>query len=382
MLAPSATLKITALAKQMAVKGEAVIGFGAGEPDFDTPEIVKQAAKQALDEGFTKYTASTGIPELKQAICDKFLRDNGLRYELDQVMASNGAKQVLFEIIFSLSEAGDEVIIPAPYWVSFTEMVKASGAKGVVLQSRSGFKITPADLKKAITKRSKLLIFNAPSNPTGVMYSKGELTALWRVIEKHKQIWVISDECYDQFYYGDQPQVSWASLGQEAYERTITVNACSKSFSMTGWRLGYCGGPLQIIEAMGRLQDHLSSNPSSISQKAAAAALTKALDFPAKMREEFKKRRQVMVEGLNQVKGIKADWPDGAFYVWADISRLNKDSMEFSMKLLERDKVAVIPGEPFGGEGYIRLSFATSMANIIEGIKRIKKHVKEVYAGH
>lgn len=380
-LAPSATLKITALAKQMAAKGEAVINFGAGEPDFDTPEEVKQAAKKAIDEGFTKYTASTGILELKQAICDKFLRDNNLKYELNQVMASNGAKQVLFEIIFSLCQAGDEVIIPSPFWVSFTEMVKASGAKPVVIKTSQDLKLTPELLKKAITKKTKLLILNAPSNPTGVMYSKEELEALAKVVME-SNIWVISDECYDQFYYGDQPQVSWASLSQQTYERTITVNACSKSFSMTGWRLGYCGGPVEIIEAMGRLQDHLSSNPCSISQKAAVAALTQCRDFPAKMREEFKKRRQIMVEGLKQIQGIKADWPDGAFYVWANISRLNKDSLAFSMKLLEQDKVAVIPGEPFGGEGYIRLSFAAAKKDIIEGVKRIKKHIEEVYAGH
>jgi len=373
-LAPSATLKITALAKQMAATGKSVVNFGAGEPDFDTPEAVKQAAKKAIDEGFTKYTASTGIPELKQAIGAKFLRDNGLKYELDQVMASNGAKQILFEIIFSLCQAGDEVIIPAPYWVSFPEMVKASGAKPVVVPDD---KIT-----QAIKQKTKLLILNYPRNPDGKIYSLAELKEITRAVLAHERLWVISDECYDQFYYTKQKPVSFAALSNKIYGRTITVNACSKSFSMTGWRLGYCGGPLQIIEAMGRLQDHLSSNPSSISQKAAMAALTKAQDFPAKMRREFKKRRQVMVEGLNKIKGIKADWPDGAFYVWADISRLNKDSLEFSMKLLEQDKVAVIPGEPFGGEGYIRLSFAASREDIIEGVKRINKHVKEFYAGH
>ena len=373
-LTPSATLKITALAKQMAAKGESVINFGAGEPDFDTPEKAKQAAKKAIDEGFSKYTASTGIPELKQAICDKFLRDNGLKYELNQVLASNGAKQVLFEIIFSLCEAGDEVIIPAPYWVSFTEMVKASGAKPVVVPDKQ--------IMKAINHKTRVLILNYPRNPTGKIYSLAELKEISRAVLKHEQLWVISDECYDQFYYTKQKPISFAGLSKKIYQKTLTVNACSKSFSMTGWRIGYCGGPVQLIEAMGRLQDHLSSNPCSISQKAAVAALTQCRDFPGKMRQEFKKRRQIMVEGLNKIKGIKADWPDGAFYVWADISKLNKDSLEFSMKLLERDKVAVIPGEPFGGEGYIRLSFATSMANIIEGIKRIKKHIEEVYAGH
>jgi aspartate aminotransferase len=373
-LAPSATLKITALAKQMAAKGESVINFGAGEPDFDTPEEAKQAGKKAIDEGFTKYTPSTGILELKQAICDKFLRDNGLKYELNQVLASNGAKQVLFEIIFSLCQAGDEVIIPKPFWVSFPEMVKASGAKAIVVSDKQ--------IVKAVNQKTKLLILNYPRNPDGKIYSLAELKEISRAVLEHEQLWVISDECYDQFYYTRQKPISFAGLSKQIYERTITVNACSKSFSMTGWRLGYCAGPVQIIEAMGRLQDHLSSNPSSISQKAAVAALTLCRDFPGRMREEFKKRRQVMVEGLNQIKGIKADWPDGAFYVWADISKLNKDSPAFSMKLLEQDKVAVIPGEPFGGEGYIRLSFATSMENIIEGVKRIKKHAEEIYAGH
>jgi len=328
-LAPSATLKITALAKQMAVKGEAVINFGAGEPDFDTPEEAKLAAKKAIDEGFSKYTASTGIPELKQAICDKFLRDNGLKYELNQVLASNGAKQVLFEIIFSLCQAGDEVIIPSPYWVSFTEMVKASGAKAVVVPDKQ--------IIKAINHKTKVLILNYPRNPDGKIYSLAELKEISRAVRKQPQLWVISDECYDHFYYTKQKLISFASLSKKVYERTITVNACSKSFSMTGWRLGYCGGPIQIIEAMGRLQDHLSSNPCSISQKAAVAALTKCRDFPAKMRQEFTKRRQIIVEGLNQIKGIKADWPDGAFYVWVDISKLNKDSLAVSMQLLELD---------------------------------------------
>lgn len=370
-LAPSATLKITALAKQMAVKGEPVINFGTGEPDFDTPEIVKQAAKKAIDEGFTKYTPSTGIIELKQAIRDKFLRDNGLKYELNQVMVSNGAKQILFEAIFSLCEAGDEVVIPAPFWVSFTEMVKASGAKPVVVPDKQ--------IVKAINHKTKVLILNYPRNPDGKIYSLAELKEVSRAVLKQPQLRVISDECYDHFYYMKQKPVSFASLSKRIYARTITVNACSKSFSMTGWRLGYCAGPVQLIEAMGRLQDHLSSNPCSISQKAGVAALTKARDFPAKMRKEFKKRRQAMVEGLNEVQGVKAAYPDGAFYVWADISKLSKNSMAFSMRLLERDRVAVIPGEPFGGEGYIRLSFATSMANIIEGIERIKKHVEKVY---
>ena len=373
-LAPSATLKITALAKQMAAKGEAVINFGAGEPDFDTPEEAKQAAKKAIDEGFTKYTASTGILELKQAICDKFLRDNGLKYELNQVMASNGAKQILFEIIFSLCEAGDEVIIPAPYWVSFTEMVKAAGAKAVVVSDKQ--------IVKAINHKTKVLILNYPRNPTGKIYSLAELKAISRAVLKQPQLWVISDECYDQFYYTKQKPISFASLSKKAYEKTITVNACSKSFSMTGWRLGYCGGPVEIIEAMGRLQDHLSSNPCSISQKAAVAALTLCRDFPGKMREEFKKRRQVMVEGLNRIKGIKADRPDGAFYVWANIRQITNNDQKFCLDLLEKAKVAVIPGEPFGGEGYIRLSFAASRKDIVEGIKRIKKHIEEVYAGH
>lgn len=373
-LASSATLKITALAKQMAAKGESVINFGAGEPDFDTPEEAKQAAKKAIDEGFTKYTPSTGIPELKQAICDKFLRDNGLKYELNQVLASNGAKQVLFEIIFSLCQSGDEVIIPAPYWVSFTEMVKASGAKAVIVPDEQ--------IVKAINRKTKILILNYPRNPDGKIYSLAELKEISRAVLKQPQLWVISDECYDQFYYTKEKPVSFASLSKQAYEQTITVNACSKSFSMTGWRLGYCGGPVQIIEAMGRLQDHLSSNPCSISQKAATTALMQCWDFPMKMRQEFCKRRQIMVEGLKQIKGIKADWPDGAFYIWADIREISNDDQKFCLDLLEKAKVAIIPGTPFDGKGFIRLSFAASREDIIEGIKRIKKHVKESYAGH
>ncbi len=379
IIAPSATLAITAKAKQMTSGGDRVVSFSAGQPDFDTPEIVKKAAKKALDEGFTKYTKSIGIVELREAVARKFKRDNNLEYSADQVMVSNGAKQVLLEVIFSLCEKGDEVIIPAPYWVSYPEMVKIAGATSVILTPKKGLKITPEDLERKITKKTKVLFFNAPSNPTGVIYTKKEMLALEKVLKKH-DVWVVADECYDHFYYGKEMPVSFASISKWAYERTVTINAVSKSFSMTGWRIGYGANPNEkLMKALGSLQSHMSSNPCSFSQRGAVEALNKAIDFPSIMRKEFIKRRKVMVEGVNKIRGMKAKYPDGAFYVWVDISALSRDSLKFASDLLEEAKVAVIPGAPFGGEEYIRLSFACSMEDIKEGLEKINKFVEKRY---
>src|SRR3989344_5647076 len=378
-LTPSATLAITARAKQMAAEGDWVISFAAGQPGFDTPTIVKNPAKTALDQGFTKYTPSSGIPELKEAIVRKLKRDNKLRYIPGQVIVANGAKQALFEAIMALAEAGDEVVIPTPYWVSYPEMVKASGAKPVIVNTGSDFRLTPERLARVLNGKSRALIVNAPSNPTGVMYDRRELADLSRVALRYKKLRVISDECYDQFYYGKGAQVSFAALSREAYRRTITVNSLSKSFSMTGWRIGYAAGDEKVIAAMGALQSHLTANPTSFAQKGAVVALEKAGAFTKKMRREFARRRLMMVAGLNKIAGLKASLPDGAFYVMADVSQLTKSSLDFAEKLLAKQKVAVIPGAPFGAEGYIRLSFACSLGDIKEGLKRLTKFIEKEY---
>lgn len=378
-LTSSATLTITAKAKKMASEGESVVGFAAGQPDFDTPEIVKEAAKRALDEGFTKYTPVPGIIELKQAVVKSLAKNNNLEYSTDQVMISNGAKQALFEAIYCLCQKNDEVVVPAPYWVSYPEMVKASGAKMVKLPLTRRFRFDMAKVKSTINARTKVFILNSPCNPTGMMYPRKELEKLAEILLR-SNAYVISDECYDQFYYTKDKPVSFASLSKKAYTRTITINAVSKTYAMTGWRIGYAAGDEKIIKAMGALQSHLSSNPCSFAQKGAVAALTKATKFPKQMLKEFVKRREVMVRGLENIPGIEPVHPKGSFYVWARIKALDKDSMRFATNLLLKKKVALIPGAPFAGEGYVRLSFACSMEQIKEGLKRIKEFVKEEYA--
>lgn len=371
-LAPSATLAVNARAKQLVAAGRTIINFAAGQPDFDTPEPIKNAAKKALDAGFTKYTPTTGIPELKQVLINKLKLKNKLSYTPEQIIVSNGAKQILFEAIMCLVDIGDEVIIKAPFWVSYPDMVKVVRGRAVFINNWN-------DLAKAITKKTKAVIINSPSNPTGEIINRQSLTKIAGVILKHSNIWILSDECYDCFYYSGEKPVSFASLGQKTYARTLTINAFSKTFSMTGWRLGYGAGPVELITAMANLQDQISSNPNSIAQKAGLVAWKQAGDFPEKMRREFKERRKIMVEALNQIQGITAPLPDGAFYVWADISGLTRDDRNFCNQLLEERGVAVTPGSPFGGKGYIRLSFANSREQIKQGAGLIKKFVDEQY---
>src|SRR3989338_775337 len=371
-LVPSATLAINARAKQLVAAGRNIISFAAGQPDFDTPEPIKAAAKRALDEGFTKYTPTTGIPELKQVLTAKLKIKNHLRYTPEQVIISNGAKQILFEAIMCLVDIGYEVIIKAPYWVSYPDMVKVARGKSVIIKDWD-------ELAKKLTKKSKVLIINSPSNPTGEIIDRKGLEKIAKVIKKYPKLWVLSDECYDCFYYGGGQTISFASLSQDAYQRTLTINAFSKTFSMTGWRLGYGAGPKELVTAMSNLQDQISSNPNSIAQKAGLVAWSQAGDFPETMRREFKKRRQVIVTKLNQIKGFKALLPDGAFYVWTDIGKLTKDDQRFCERLLEESGVAVIPGTPFGGTGHIRLSFATSLPQIEAGVELIKKFVEKNY---
>ena len=387
-ISPSPTLAITAKAKAMQAEGIDIIGFGAGEPDFDTPEHIKQAAIKAISEGFTKYTPTAGIPPLKKAICDRFKADSGLEYDPSQVIVSCGAKHSIYNIVQVLCEAGDEVIIPSPYWVSYPEMVRVAEATPVFIDAaeKDNFKITAASLQKAITKKTKLLILNSPSNPTGQVYSKKELEAIAKIAVE-KDIWVISDEIYDKLVYGGVENVSIASLNPQIKAKTLVVNGVSKSYSMTGWRIGYVAGDKEIIGAMSNLQDHSTSNPVSISQKAALAALTGPQDAVKTMAAEFEKRRNYMVDRLNKMPGISCLLPPGAFYAFPNVSKLFnksyngkpiKGSMGLTELLLTEAKVAVLPGIPFGADGYLRLSYATSMKNITGGLDRIEEFAKKV----
>ena len=387
-ISPSPTLAITAKAKAMQAEGIDIIGFGAGEPDFDTPEHIKQAAVKALSEGFTKYTPTAGIPQLKKAICDRFKTDSGLEYDPSQVIVSCGAKHSIYNIVQVLCEAGDEAIIPSPYWVSYPEMVRVAEATPVFIDTaeKDNFKITPASLSRAITRKTRLLILNSPSNPTGQVYSKKELEAIAK-IAVDKNIWVVSDEIYDKLVYGGVENVSIASLNPQIKARTLVVNGVSKSYSMTGWRIGYAAGDKEIVGAMSNLQDHSTSNPASISQRAALAALTGPQDAVKTMAAEFEKRRNYMVERLNKMPGISCLMPPGAFYAFPNVSKLFgksyngkpiKGSMGLTELLLTEAKVAVLPGSPFGADNYLRLSYATSMKNITGGMDRIEEFARKV----
>lgn len=386
-ISPSPTLAITAKAKKMQSEGINVIGFGAGEPDFDTPCNIKEAAKRAIDKGFTKYTPTAGTKELKDAICRKFSRDNQLTYAPEEVLVSCGAKHSIFNVILALCGEGDEVIIPSPYWVSYPEMVKVAGAKTVLMPTgeKSGFKITAKQLEGAVTPKTKLFILNSPSNPTGMVYSESELRALSEVIV-NRGIFCLSDEIYEKLVYGER-HVSIASFGPEIKKRTMVINGMSKVYSMTGWRIGYAAGPKEIIQAMSNLQDHSTSNPTSIAQAASVEALEGPQDELKKMTEEFARRRKYMVERVNSIKGLRAALPGGAFYCWIDISGLLgkriegasvSNSMELTEVLLNKAHVAVVPGAVFGDDRYLRLSYATSIENIVEGLNRIENFIKKI----
>lgn len=387
-ISPSPTLSITAKANKMKAEGINIVGFGAGEPDFDTPLNIKEAAKKAIDKGFTKYTPTAGIKELKEAICAKFKKDNNLEYAPDEVLVSCGAKHSIFNIILALCGEGDEVILPSPYWVSYPEMVKVAGAKAVILETdqKTNFKITPEQLENSITSRTKLLILNSPSNPTSMVYSKLELEKLSRILVK-AGIYCLSDEIYEKVIY-DEPHVSIASLDYEMKQKTIVVNGVSKAYSMTGWRIGYCAGPREIIQAMSNLQDHSTSNPTSIAQAASVEALTGEQGDLTKMVVEFKKRRDFMVDRVNSIKGLHTLKPQGAFYCWINISGiLNKsvngrkiaNSLELTDALLQVAHVAVVPGGVFGDDNYIRLSYASSTENIVEGLRRIEDFIRTIH---
>ena len=383
-ISPSPTLSITAKAKKMQAEGINVIGFGAGEPDFDTPVNIKEAAKKAIDKGFTKYTPTAGTKELKDAVRAKFKKDNNLEYSPEEILVSCGAKHSIFNAVVALCGDGDEVILPSPYWVSYPEMVRVAGAKAVILNTtqETNFKITPGQLENAINLKTKLLILNSPSNPTGMVYSEKELRELSKIILK-SGIYCLSDEIYEKVIY-DERHVSIASLDNEMKKKTIVVNGVSKAYSMTGWRIGYCAGPKEIIQAMSNLQDHSTSNPTSIAQAASVEALTGSQEDLEKMVSEFKKRRDFMVDRINAITGIHTIKPQGAFYCWINIVNLLSkgisgrkiaNSMDLTDALLQSAHVAVVPGGVFGDDSYIRLSYATSMENIVEGLNRIEKFI-------
>ena len=381
VLRPSPTLAVTMKAKALQKEGRDIIGFGAGEPDFDTPDNIKAAAIRAIQEGFTKYTPVGGIDELKDAVIEKLRKDNGLVYKRSQIVVSTGAKHTLFNMAQVLFGQGDEVIIPAPYWVSYPDIVLLADATPVIVDGgeSEGFKITPAKLKKAITAKTKAIILNSPSNPTGAAYTLDELKGLAEVL-KGTEIIVVSDDIYEKVVYDDFRFSNMANVSEEMKEKTIVVNGLSKSHAMTGWRMGYAAGPDNVIAAMTEIQSQSTSNATSIVQKAAIEALLGDQSFIPKMVAEFKKRRDVIVGALNDIPGITCAMPPGAFYVFPRVSALYgrkyqgkpiATSNDFSEFLLEAANVAVVPGGAFGNDDYIRLSYATSMGLIVEGVKRI-----------
>jgi aspartate aminotransferase len=376
-LSPSLTLAIDSKAKQMKADGQDVVGFGAGEPDFDTPQHIKDAAAKALAAGFTKYTPAAGIPELRQAIADKHKRENGLTYKPSQIIVSCGGKHSCYNVIIATCQEGDEVIIPAPYWLSYPEMVKLAGAKPVIVETsdKTEFKITPDVLRRTITPRTKLFIFNSPSNPTGSVYTPDEIKALGDVCVE-KGVLIMSDEIYEHLLYDGMTTKSMASFSQAHYEHTIIVHGFAKAWSMTGWRLGWCAAPEPIAKAIDAIQSHSTSNPTSFAQKGAVAALTGPQDHLRVWLAEFDKRRKFAHQKLNSISGISCVNAKGAFYLFPNISKTGLKSTEFCAKLLESEKVAAVPGIAFGADDYLRISYATSMANIEKGLERIERFCK------
>ena len=377
ILTPSLTLSIDSKAKAMKAEGLDVCGFGAGEPDFDTPEHIKAAAQAAIELGFTKYTPSSGIPELRQAIADKFKADNGLDYKPSQVIVSNGAKHSCYNAILATCQPGDEVIIPAPYWLSYPEMVRLAGADPVFVQTKeaNGWKMTAEEFQDAMTPRTKMVIINSPGNPTGAVYTRDELLAITEVCVD-EDIFILSDEIYEKLTYDGAQHISTASLSPEVYDLTITVNGFSKAYSMTGWRLGYLGAPDAIAKAIDAIQSHATSNPCSFAQKGGLAALKGDQQPVADMRDEFDMRRNYMVNRLAGISGVSVVKPQGAFYVLVNIGKLGLSSSNFADRLLSKHQVAVVPGVAFGNDATVRLSYATSLDVIKKGLDRFEEFCK------
>ncbi len=390
LIKPSPTLAITAKAKAMKAEGIDVVGFGAGEPDFDTPENIKEAAIRALKEGFTKYTPVPGIDELKEAIIEKTEKEQGLKYDKSELIVSCGAKHSLYNIAMALFEEGDEVIVPAPYWVTYPDQVVLSGAKPVFIYTKeeNEFKVLPEELEEVITDKTKAIILNYPSNPTGATYTKEELEALAEVIlRKNPNMWIISDEVYEKIIYDGRTHVSIATVSPEIKERTLLVNAVSKTYSMTGWRIGWVCGNKEVVAAMSKLQSQSTSNPTSIAQKAAVEALKGPQDKVYEMVKAFDERRRYIVERLNSIEGVSCFKPHGSFYVFPNFSgvygksyngKVIENSMDFAAYLLDEFKVAIVPGIAFGDDNCARLSYATSMENIKKGLDRIEEAISKL----
>lgn len=388
-IAPSLTLEISAKAKKMKADGISVIGFGAGEPDFNTPDYICEAGKKAIEIGFTKYTPASGTAELKNAVCEKFLKDNGLTYTPDQIVVSSGAKGSLYHAICAIIDDGDEVIIPSPYWLTYPELVKLAGGKCVFVETKkeNGYKITAKELENAITDKTKAIILNTPNNPTGAVYCKDEISAIAAVIEKHG-IYVISDEIYEKLIYDGEKHFSIAAESEYMKEHTVVINGMSKTYSMTGWRIGYLAAPKAIAKAISSMQSHTSSNPCSIAQYASVAALVdkEGEKFIADMQGIFDERRKYMVKTLKDVKGITIIEPKGAFYVFMDVSstygkkydgEVIEGSLSFANAALKKG-VALIPGVAFGQDKCVRLSYAISLEDIKEGLKRLIEFIEEL----
>jgi aspartate aminotransferase len=384
---PSATIAVTSRAKELKAKGVDIVDFGAGEPDFDTPDYIKDAAIKALKAGQTKYTAASGTVELRTAIAEKLQRENGLKYTPDQVIVNIGGKHAVYESMQAALDPGDEVILPTPYWVTYPEAIKLAGAAPRIIQTDkvNSYKITPQQLEEAITEKTAMLVINSPNNPGGFTYTPEELTGLAKILEGTKVV-VLSDEIYEKLIYGKTKFVSFASLSDDAYNRTLTINGFSKTFSMTGWRMGYTAGPLEVIKAMGRLQDHMTSNPVTFAQDAAIAAFGDDGGAVEKMRAEFERRAKYMAQRLNNIEGVECSEPTGAFYCFPDVSShydrtINGaeigGSMDFAKALLEQANVALVPGLPFGCDGNVRLSFACSIKQITKGLDRLEKWLSQ-----
>ncbi|MBE6068199.1 MAG: pyridoxal phosphate-dependent aminotransferase [Clostridium lundense] len=383
---PSITLAITAKAKELKSQGIDIIGFGAGEPDFNTPANIRNASIEAMEKGYTKYTPASGIIELKEAIINKFKNDNNLNYKSSQIIISTGAKQCLSNAFFAILNPGDEVLIATPYWVSYPELIKLSDGVPVFVKTskEDSYKYDIESLKQYITDKAKAIIINSPNNPTGSIYTKEELIKLAEFAKEHDLI-IISDEIYEKLIYGDDEHVSIASLSEDAYKRTIVINGVSKTYSMTGWRIGYAAASEEIVKLMSNIQSHTTSNPNSIAQYASLEALAGTQEFIHVMKQEFKNRRDYIVTRINGIDNISCIEPKGAFYVFIDISKIIgkaiegetiENSLDFCSKLLEKGKVAAVPGEAFGIDGFIRISYATSMENIQEGLNRIENFIK------
>jgi aspartate aminotransferase len=384
---PSPTVALTGRVAQLKAEGKDIIGLGAGEPDFDTPTHIANAGIEAIRKGFTRYTPVEGTAELKDAIIAKFKRENGLDYKRSQILVSTGAKQTIFNLIMALIDPGDEVVIPAPYWVSYPDM--ALLAEGVPVTpyagADQGYKLTPRQLEAAITPKTRLFILNSPSNPTGAAYTRSELRALGEVLMRHPQIVICTDDMYEHIYWAEEPFVSLANVCPELYERTVTTNGVSKAYAMTGWRIGYCGGPTELITAMATIQGQSTSNPSSIAQKASVAALNEDQACVREMNKHFKQRHDFIVDGLNKLPGVSCLPGAGTFYAFANVEGAikivgAKDDNAFAEQLLMHAGVAVVPGSGFGAPGHMRLSFACSLQTLEEALRRIEKTLRAAQA--